>query len=90
MSSYELAHLITAPRPLRQLIIPPIEEQEGREALLKHGCRIEDHPPGKLTGTEMNRSRYQRMRLNNVNALKKPRHSTSEGSWHLYFSALNK
>lgn len=43
MSEYDIAHLITTPRPLYQLTIPPIEDEEGREVLLKHGCRIEEH-----------------------------------------------
>lgn len=44
MNEYDLADLITAPRPLRQLTIPPIEDEEGREILLKHGCTIEERP----------------------------------------------
>ena len=44
MSEYDFAHLIAKLCPLDHLIIPPIENEEGREVLLKHGCRIEEHP----------------------------------------------
>jgi hypothetical protein len=43
MSEYDFAHLIAKPCPLDHLIIPPIENEEGREVLLKHGCKIEEH-----------------------------------------------
>jgi len=36
MKEYDLAHLITTPRALYQLTIPPIEDEEGRAVLLKH------------------------------------------------------
>jgi hypothetical protein len=42
MSEYEITDLIASTRPLRQLTIPPIEEEEGREVLRKHGCSIEE------------------------------------------------
>ncbi len=44
MREYDLTNIVAQPRPLHQLTIPPIEEEEGREILLKHGCRIEEHP----------------------------------------------
>lgn len=43
MNEYDFAHLKATSCPLDHLIIPPIENEEGREVLLKHGCRIEEH-----------------------------------------------
>jgi hypothetical protein len=42
MSEYNFAHLIAKPKPLDHLIIPPIENEEARAVLLKHGCRIQE------------------------------------------------
>lgn len=44
MSGYDFTHLIAPTCPLRKLSVPPIEDERGREILLKHGCRIMEHP----------------------------------------------
>ena len=43
MNEYDIAYLITTPHPLHNLTIPPIEDEEARKILLKHGCRMEEH-----------------------------------------------
>lgn len=43
MNEYNLTNIVAKPHPLHQLTIPPIEVEEGKEALHKHGCRIEEH-----------------------------------------------
>lgn len=43
MNEYDLTNLLAKPRPLHQLTILPIEEEEGRKVLRKHGCQIEEH-----------------------------------------------
>jgi len=43
MSECNFADLIATQHPLRQLTIPPIEEEKGKEVLSKHGCRIEEY-----------------------------------------------
>lgn len=44
MSEHDFAHLKAPSRPLRQLTVPPIEDERGRKILLKHGCRIKEYP----------------------------------------------
>ena len=44
MREYDHTNIVAQPHPIYQLTIPPIEEEEGRAILLKHGCRIEEHP----------------------------------------------
>ncbi|HVB22940.1 MAG TPA: hypothetical protein VNG51_13440 [Ktedonobacteraceae bacterium] len=60
MNEYDIAYPITKPSPLDQLTISPIENEEAREILWKHGCTIEEcsqkciiHFPEGTTKTEI-------------------------------------
>ena len=43
MSTYDLTEFLGEPKTLDSLIIPPIEEEKGKEVLRSHGCKIEEH-----------------------------------------------
>jgi hypothetical protein len=43
MNEQSFTHIVAPTHPLHRLTTPPLEE-EAKEAILKHGCKLEEHP----------------------------------------------